>query len=121
MVKRVSGNYLRTYRKRSGISQQEIARLLGYKDQWQVSRHERSRTSPKLFIALAYTKIFRVSVSVLFTALDGLADQMVEENLAVFERDLRSRKPAGRPSMAHKRKIKWLDDRKQSKETAHLS
>jgi DNA-binding XRE family transcriptional regulator len=102
------------------LSQQQIARVLGYRDQWQVSRHERSRTSPTLFIALAYKKIFRVSVSALFSEMDAAADHMVEENLATLEKELRSRKPAARLTKAHRQKIKWLDERKQSKERADL-
>src|SRR2546425_6225186 len=35
------GNYLRTHRKRAGMSQRELGLLIGYEHEGQVSRHER--------------------------------------------------------------------------------
>ncbi|MGO9010646.1 MAG: helix-turn-helix transcriptional regulator [Bryobacteraceae bacterium] len=115
MTDRVLGNYLRTHRKRSALSQQEIGRLIGYKNQWQVSRHERSRTAPPLFVALAYEAIFRVPAATLFTEMYATVTHVVEGNLAALEKDLRSRKSGGHLPMAHTQKLKWLSNRKASK------
>jgi DNA-binding XRE family transcriptional regulator len=121
MAKRGLGNYLKTHRKRSGLSQKEIARLLGYKNQWQISRHERSKTVPPLLVALAYEVAFQLPVAALFTGMYATVKHVIEENLVALEKDLRSRKSVERLTTAHRRKIKWLDERKQSKETAHQS
>ena len=48
MSKKIAGNYLRRHRRTRGLSQRELALLVGYKQQWQVSRHELSKTMPPL-------------------------------------------------------------------------
>ena len=52
-------NYLRAYRKRSGLSQDEVAYLLGSQTGSKVSRYEHGRR-PSLDTALAYEVIFRL-------------------------------------------------------------
>lgn len=59
-------NYLRMYRKRAGLSQDEVAFLLGVKSGAKVSRYERRRRVPPLETALAYEAIFRIPVRELF-------------------------------------------------------
>jgi transcriptional regulator with XRE-family HTH domain len=66
-------NYLRTYRKRAGLSQDEMAFLLGGRRGTSVSRYERFRRSPELPAAFAYEVIFRVPSSKLFA---GIFDQV---------------------------------------------
>jgi DNA-binding XRE family transcriptional regulator len=51
-------NYLRMYRKRSALSQEEVAFLLGIQSGTEVSRHEKNRRVPTLDTALAYEAIF---------------------------------------------------------------
>lgn len=51
-------NYMRTHRKRWGLTQKELARLIGEKSGTQVSRYERLLRKPKLHIALACQVIF---------------------------------------------------------------
>jgi transcriptional regulator with XRE-family HTH domain len=51
-------NYLRTYRKRAGLSQREIAYLLGGHDGASVSRYEQGSRQPRLEVILAYEFIF---------------------------------------------------------------
>ncbi len=62
-------NYLRTYRKRSALSQEEVAFLLGTQSGAKVCRHERFMREPGLETALAYEAIFQRSVSELFPGL----------------------------------------------------
>lgn len=114
MTDRVLGNYLRAQRKASGLSQQEIGELLGYKNQWQVSRHERSRTAPPLLMALAYEAIFRVPVSVLFSGMYATVAHVIDGNLASLERTLASRGSTENLPKAHIRKLKWLTNRRIS-------
>lgn len=59
-------NYLRTIRMRSGLSQDEVAFLLGITGGTEVSRHEMFRRIPTLKNALAYEAIFGVPVRELF-------------------------------------------------------
>lgn len=114
MTDRVLGNYLRAQRKASGLSLHEIGKLLGYKNQWQVSRHERSRTAPPLLIALAYEAIYHVPVSVLFSGMYATVAQVIDGSLTSLERTLASRQSAENLPSAHLRKLKWLNDRKKS-------
>ncbi len=79
------GNYLRTHRRKSGLSQRELGLLLGYANEGQVGRHERSKTVPPLIAALAYEVIFRAHVSDIFAGIHGEVTRMMEGNLAAFE------------------------------------
>ena len=59
-------NYVRTYRKRAGLSQDEMALLLGCRSGAKVSRYERFAREPTLQTALAYEAVFGAPVSELF-------------------------------------------------------
>ena len=109
MNHQVSGNYLRTHRKQAGLSQREVSHLLGYKNQWQVSRHERGQTVPPLLIALAYEVIFRAPVSSLFARTRATTEQSIEVRLTAFERSLKRYK--GRAPRAAAQKLAWVTER----------
>src|SRR5262245_21208988 len=59
-------DYLRTFRKRSGLSQRELAYLLGSKAGSKVSRYEGGRRRPSFEALLAYEVVFRVGLDALF-------------------------------------------------------
>ena len=59
-------NYLRTYRRRIGFSQRDIAYLLGGHDAARISRYEHFHGSPGLRVSLAYTVIFQATIRELF-------------------------------------------------------
>ncbi len=59
-------NYLRTYRKRAGLSQDDVASLLGGHSGAKVCRLERVRRQPTLRTALACEAVFHVPVRELF-------------------------------------------------------
>ncbi len=107
---------LRTHRKRAGLSQRELARLLGYTDEGAVSRHEQSQSLPPLLIALCYEIIFQVPVAVLFSGLHGSAQEVVEGRLSELERELgqRSGNEAGASLVAQK--LLWLYERRADSE-----
>lgn len=71
-------NYLRTYRRRAGLSQDEMAFLLGAKDGAKVSRYERLARRPGLETAFAYEVVFRVHASELIA---GVFDEVERETL----------------------------------------
>jgi transcriptional regulator with XRE-family HTH domain len=58
--------YLRTYRKRTGFSQEEVAFLLGTMSGTAVSRHEKGARMPVLATALAYEVVLGVSIRKLY-------------------------------------------------------
>ena len=68
-MKRLLTNYLRTYRKRSGLTQEEVGYLLGCANGSKVSRYEHYRRIPNLDTALTYEAIFRTPVQDLFAGL----------------------------------------------------
>ncbi len=61
--------YLRTYRKRSGLSQDEVAFLLGSGSGAKVSRYEHSARRPGLQTLFAYEVIFQVRARELFLGI----------------------------------------------------
>ena len=61
--------YLRTYRRRSGLSQEEMAFLLGAMSGTSVSRHETGRRLPILETALAYEFILEMPTRTLYEGL----------------------------------------------------
>lgn len=60
---------LRTHRKRSGLSQKELANLLGYRNAAVVSRLERGQCPPRLWQFLALEVIFGKALAELFPPL----------------------------------------------------
>lgn len=59
-------NYLRPLRRRTALSQTDVAHLLGHTSPTSVLRHEDGQRTPTLDTALAYAAILRVDVSSLF-------------------------------------------------------
>ena len=79
-------NYLRAYRKRSGLSQSEVAYLLGCKNGAQVSRYERRRHMPPLRTALAFQAALDTPLSELYAGTyESIAKQVTArgQSLAV--------------------------------------
>lgn len=62
-------NYLRKHRKAAGMSQDDVAFLLGCGSSAQVCRHERFSRQPSLLAACAYEIIFGTPVRDLFSGL----------------------------------------------------
>lgn len=62
-------NYLRTYRKRAGLTQNEMALLLGCRNGAKVSRYEHYSRLPNLQTVIAYQIIFRTSTQELFEGI----------------------------------------------------
>ena len=62
-------NYLRLHRKRLGLTQAEMAFLLGYKNSARVSRFERFQSQPNFVTAMQYETIFGVTIDTLFPGI----------------------------------------------------
>jgi len=81
-------NYLRTYRKRSGFTQTEVAFLLGSDDGMKVSRYERRVQRPALETALAYEAIFRVPPKELFAGLYRKVEKITQSRAQLLAQKL---------------------------------
>lgn len=103
---------LLTLRLRSGLSQLELAHILGFTSAVPVSRHERSATVPNLLTALGYEIIFRVPVSELFPGLYQTIETGIEERLAELEDELQQSTAKGRTAAVIARKLEFLCERK---------
>jgi len=86
-------NHVRKYRKRSALSQRDVAYLLGVKSGSKVCRYERFTREPGFSTALAYEAIFQVAVSELFPGLY----QRIEAGVRARAKRLMGRKCNGKP------------------------
>ncbi len=104
-------NYLRTHRKRVGLTQRELAEALGFYDESPISRHERFESTPPLSIAIGYEIVFRVPVSEIFAGLRDQVQKDVESRLRDLRDVLGERSVKDRGAMAVGRKLMWLSER----------
>lgn len=92
MPRKKLNNYLRTYRKRAGFSQRELAFLFGCKSGAKVTRYERFVRRPTLRTALAYEAIFGASVRELFAGMYLEVERETAKRAAVLAQRLRTKK-----------------------------
>jgi transcriptional regulator with XRE-family HTH domain len=97
-------NYLRTHRKRLGLSQAELAHLLGAEGGAKVCRYEKFVRVPTLETALACEVVFKKPVSELFAGLY----QNIERRLAIRAKRLAQRNDSGKPGPHTVRKRQLL-------------
>jgi DNA-binding XRE family transcriptional regulator len=86
-------NYLRTYRKRVSLSQDEVAFLLGLDSGKTVCLYERSIRQPRLDIALAYEAILRTPIRELFKGVYQQVERRVAQRAAALSRRLSRPEP----------------------------
>jgi transcriptional regulator with XRE-family HTH domain len=101
-------NYLRTYRKRSGLTQSEVAFLLGCKDAGQVSRYERRQRLPTLRTALACASVLRVPVEKLFPGVQQEVCREASRRLAKLRLDLEAKSSQSHGVKPSTKKLRWL-------------
>lgn len=106
------GNYLRSHRRTSGLSQHELAQIVGYLTRFQVARHEQSASIPALIIAVSYEVIFRVSISELFPGLYQTVEAQIERELGKMEEELQESTAKGHKAAVIARKLEWLWERR---------
>ena len=100
--------YLRSLRSRSGLTQRELASILGLVAGVTVSRHERESTIPMLLVALSYQAVFRAPIDQLFPGTYETVQQNIEDRLARFEAELQRSSVKGRKAAMTARKLEWL-------------
>jgi transcriptional regulator with XRE-family HTH domain len=107
-----ASSYLRTYRKKAGLSQNDLADILGLVNELQISRHERSLTLPLFLTAISYEVIFHVPIAELFPGLYETVRQNVEMRLGELEEQLHQSSAKGREATVIARKLEWLCERR---------
>ena len=101
-------NYLRTYRKKTGLSQREMGILVGYKSGHQISRHERFSSRPPLASAIAFEVIFQTPIAELFPGVHGRIKKEVERRLDSLKKQLGDKSGRGRNAVTTARKLEWI-------------
>lgn len=104
-------NYLKTYRKCSGLSQREFAFLVGWKHGDQLTRYEKRRRLPTLQVALACEAVFKVPVTELFSGAKDSIAREVESRIGTLAADLRKTSGHGKDGRLAARKLSWLSAR----------
>jgi len=79
-------NLLLAFRKRSALSQGDVAFLLGAQDGAKVCRYERFSREPGLHTAFAYEAIFGRPLSELFPGLYSQIQEAVQERAKILEK-----------------------------------
>lgn len=86
-------NYLRTYRKRAGLSQDEVAFLLGCQSGTKVSRYERLVRQPTLQTAFAYQVFFGVSPHELFAGIFQQVERRTKRRIRLLTQKFSKAQP----------------------------
>lgn len=97
-------NYIRHHRKRLGLSQEDVAFLLGWNWSAQTSRYEHFCRIPTLRTALALSYIFQTSIQDLFSGEKQEVEEAVSRRAEILEEQLQQ-KNAGRSAA---RKLAFL-------------
>lgn len=84
-------NYLRTYRRRSFLSQDEVAFLLGVATGSRVTRHEGASRTPTLEAALGYEVLFGVPLRELFAGEAHKVETIIRQRLPELIRRIEER------------------------------
>ncbi len=99
-------NYLRVYRRRWHLTQEELTFLFGYDAELIISRFEREERTITLTVAAACHTIFGVEPKELFPALFD----SVEQKVVLRMHELRERLVKSKPSQKTLAKLQLLQD-----------
>ena len=105
-----SRNYVRTFRRRSSLTQQDLAFLLGSRDRAKVCRYEQGRCAPSLRAALRLATIFDTAVGTLFSGLQREACKDVADRVARLHSALKHSYAQGQLPPSLVRQLRWLED-----------
>jgi transcriptional regulator with XRE-family HTH domain len=104
--------YLRTERRKSGLTQLELAILVGLTGTGQISRHERAVDPPSLRTAISYEMVFRRPLRELFPVLHDRLEHEVERRIKQLESQLQDSSPKGRQLDLVAQKLEWIVERR---------
>src|ERR1039458_3722744 len=103
---------VRSHRKRAGLSQKDLARIVGLAEA-RISYQERFGIVPPLAVALSYEAVFGVAVRDLYPRLYEDVQQRVEASVAAMEDELQQLSAKGRQATLIARKLEWCCERKK--------
>jgi len=86
-------NYLRSYRRRSGLSQAEMAFLLGCRSKAKVSRYEQHARRPSLESVFIYEVVFGAHAQELFRGVFEKVEKETRKRAQMLAERLRQAKP----------------------------
>ncbi len=95
-------SYLRTYRKRDGLTQDEVAFLIGCQSGTKISRFERLARQPNLETALACQVVFGVPAHELFPGVFAEVEKTVAERARELAVQLQQKPGHGHSGLRHK-------------------
>jgi DNA-binding XRE family transcriptional regulator len=101
MKRRTTAPYLRALRRKSALSQEDVAFLLGTFTGTRVSRHETGACVPPLEVVLAYAIIF-----------DATVDEIYDDDLARIVANLHRRARKLHESLAHRLKDRLREEKR---------
>ena len=105
------GTYLRFLRRKSRLSQRDLARILGSVSASQISRHERSITLPSMLTAFGYQVVFQKPVSEIFPGLFHAVEAGLEDRLEEFVHELNISAAKEGTAGSVERHMEWIHDR----------
>jgi transcriptional regulator with XRE-family HTH domain len=111
MATRRLPNYLRTYRKHSGLSQSDVSFLIRLKDKAELSRYERSVRQPSLRTALACQEVYGKPVSELFAGLSDSVARDSRNRMRRLQARLQANSEAQGPGTRFMQKVQWVSHR----------
>lgn len=105
-------NHIRIHRRKSGLSQAELATILGTLGPVGISRHEQSATLPRFLVAVGYEIVFRVPMPDLFPGAYETLRLDIEARLLDLEKQLHQSTAKGSQAALVARKLEWLCERR---------
>lgn len=108
MTFRMNAAPLRTLRMRSGLTQREVAEILGFKTDVPTFRHECSRTFPDLRTAIGYEILFRVPISAQFQTLFQSVEPVIEDRILALKQHLEELSGGNAARNAAKLEFLWM-------------
>lgn len=97
-------NLLRIHRKRSPLTQADIAYFMGTSDYSNISRYEKGQRSPTIEFLLLYHHLFDTSIELFFEQHSSTMQSRLLEGIIEYISKLRSD-----PVVKNKAKIEFLD------------
>jgi transcriptional regulator with XRE-family HTH domain len=114
-------NYLLSYRKESGLSQEEVGFLLGCEDGTLVSRYEKRRRLPPIKTLLACEEIFGAPIAELFAGMQQSVKKDVARRRLELMSKLQAKALKGSAAQTNAYKLRKLAERDASLGTSQTS
>lgn len=106
------GSYLRYHRKISGLTQRELAEILGSIGARQIAKLENQKATPSFLVAVGYHKVFGATIAELFPGFVETVGANVEQRISEMERRLHDSTVRGRKAAEIARKLEWFEQRR---------